>query len=172
MTIRIYAERLPSHWGTPGAPAYELGEDDDYRYVMMVMIFNYRLVMVPKDDPMMWEWGWCFSGPKELLAGLHVWNPDTQHEPLGWKKRPTELRSRVAPQAEEDPEYNRFRCIHGDYPEDGPCSKAHMCKVDMRRLEEERTMDGPRNSLSSAAWEAIFADPVYQALLGERSAGE
>ncbi|WP_371590868.1 hypothetical protein [Streptomyces sp. NBC_00470] len=101
-----------------------LAEDETYYYDAINMLFNWRLVMTPKATPEMWLYGWCYDGQLALTLALKTWDPETQNEPLGWKKRPTRV-VRVAPHPETDTGYNRFRCIHGHYPADGPCPDPH-----------------------------------------------
>ncbi|MFF7198258.1 hypothetical protein ACFZAM_31685 [Streptomyces sp. NPDC008079] len=132
MPLRVYDEPVPND-----RQGYTVGEDEHYWYDMIPMVFNHRLVMTPKDAPSGWDWGWCYNGPVELMLAVHMWDPETQSEPIGWKKRPTHV-VRVAPHAEEDPQHNRFRCIHGDYPEDGQCSKEQFCERGMRQMKKDR----------------------------------
>ena len=49
---------------------------------------------------------------------MAAWDPDTQDEPTGWHKRPT-TPARQAPRRDEQPDYNRPRCVHGCYLHDG-----------------------------------------------------
>lgn len=138
MSFRLYDEPVPNDRGGEFTPMFTAGEDDLYWYDFARYGFNHRLMLTPKAAPQGWDWAWCFRGPRELVAGLFVWNPETQNEPLGWHKRPTYLRSRVAPRAAEQPEYNRLRCIHGCYPEDGICGVDRFCAAAMQRLHDEQ----------------------------------
>lgn len=106
-----------------------IAEDDEYYYDAIPMLYNWRLVMTPKDNQLSWDYGWCFAGPIELRLAMLAWDPETQNEPLGWKKRPTGIRTRTAPRADEDPSTNRPRCVHGHYPDDGPCETDPFCGV-------------------------------------------
>lgn len=105
-----------------------IAEDDKYFYDAVPMVFNWRLVMTPKDNTWMWEFGWCYDTPTALATSMLLWTPETQNEPLGWKKRPTGD-VRTAPRADEDPEYNRPRCVHGHYLADGRCKTDPFCGV-------------------------------------------
>lgn len=96
-----------------------LAEDAEHYYDLVPMLFNHRLVMTPKADTRVWEYGWCYPSAAAALAAIRVWDPDTQNEPLGWHKRPTPS-ARTAPRAETAPDYNRPRCVHGHYT-DRPC---------------------------------------------------
>ncbi|MBT2384504.1 hypothetical protein [Streptomyces sp. ISL-11] len=104
-----------------------IAEDDDYFYDLIPMAFNHRLVMTPKKNTRVWDYGWCYDSALAAIACVHVWNPETQNEPLGWKKRPTGEVVRTAPRADADPQYNRPRCLHGNYPSDGPCRTDPYC---------------------------------------------
>lgn len=132
-SLRLYEQPVPN-----GRESFTIAEDDEHFYDLVPMLFNHRLVITPKESLYRWVWGWCFDGPVEAILAMRVWDPETQNEPVGWKKRPTSLTVRQAPRADEDPEHNRHRCIHGDYPDDGPCTKAQYCHLDMQRLEEEK----------------------------------
>lgn len=106
-----------------------LAEDDQHLYDAVPMLLNWRLLVTPKATPGMWTYGWCYDGRTPIAAALKVWDPQTQNEPLGWKKRPATMAIRVAPRmAEGDPHYNRPRCEHGGYPDDGPCATDPFCK--------------------------------------------
>lgn len=120
-SFRLYPAPVPIEEGVRCA------EDETYFYELWKMLFNWRLIVRPKKDPWSWDYGWCYDGQLEAAASLHVWNPEIQDEPIGWKKRATRDVIRRAPRRNEDPEYNRVRCVHGDYPEDGQCSKDKYC---------------------------------------------
>lgn len=115
-TLRLYDTPVPND-----REGFTIAEDADHWYDMIPMTFNHRLVLTPKTDPRFWDYGWCYNNPTEVLLAMKVWNPETQNEPLGWKKRPTYDLVRTAPRAEEEPEYNRPRCEHNHYIGDGPC---------------------------------------------------
>lgn len=139
--LLIYEEPKPND-----RESFTVAEDDEYFYDLLIYFYNHRLVMTPKTNTWGWDWGWCFAGAKELTAGLFVWNPMTQNEPLGWHKRPTGPKSRVAPLAEQEPQYNRLRCVHGQYPDDGPCVISQFCEVHERR--QDATWERPAEELS------------------------
>lgn len=107
---------------------FTVAEDGEYFYDVIKMLFNQRLVMTPKEYMLGWDYGWCYDDALTVLACLHVWDPQTQSEPLGWKKRATHV-VRTAPRAETDPEYNRPRCAHGHYRTSGPCKTDRFCGV-------------------------------------------
>jgi hypothetical protein len=119
-SFRVYDTPVPN-----GREGYTLAEDDTYLYELLPMSFNCRLVITPKDSPLTYEYGWCYSSAVGVRAAVQVWDPETQNEPLGWHKRA--LLPRVAPRAEEDPHHNRPRCAHGRYPADGPCGIDQFC---------------------------------------------
>lgn len=113
--MRIYDEPA-----TNDRECLTLAEDDEHYYDLIPMLFNYRLVMTPKDNTGIWDWGWCYPDALTAIAALHIWDPTTQNEPQFWRKRPTRA-ARRAPTADRDPHYNRPRCAHGHHPADGPC---------------------------------------------------
>lgn len=71
-------------WGT-----LTIGEWGGYRIQIMPMLFNDRLIMTPRDSTATYHHGWCYDkGGAAYLAAL-VWDPQTQGEPVGYKKRAT-----------------------------------------------------------------------------------
>ncbi|MFI1954825.1 hypothetical protein ACH437_23755 [Streptomyces xinghaiensis] len=106
---------LDEHW-----EGYELAADATHRYVWIWQGFNIRLLALPRDgDQWGYEHGWCYPRNPQLIAdSVAAWNPDVQDEPPGWHKRPTHP-PRRAPRRDEDPRYNRPRCAHGCYIEEG-----------------------------------------------------
>lgn len=59
------------------------------------MIFNDRITLTARDE---WDAnrgytaGWCYDkGPAAAIAGL-MWDPDTEREPAGYKKRACDAR--------------------------------------------------------------------------------
>ncbi|MEU2487104.1 hypothetical protein ABZ593_21155 [Streptomyces sp. NPDC012617] len=100
---------------------YELAADDTHRYVWIWQGFNIRLIALPTNETGLWGYdhGWCYPRDPQVVAdSVAAWDPDTQDEPMGWHKRPTDP-ARRAPRREEDPQYNRPRCVHGCYVEEG-----------------------------------------------------
>lgn len=103
------------HW-----QGLELAADDTHRYLTIEQGWNIRLIAVPADEHEAWryDYGWCYPrDPAAIAASVAAWDSDRQDEPLGWHKRPTEIRQ--APRRDEDPHYNRPRCAHGCYLDDG-----------------------------------------------------
>lgn len=99
----------------------ELARDDTHSYVWIWQGYNIRLIAVPHGPD--GEWGydlaWCFPrDPQVVRAAVAAWDGDTQDEPSGWHKRPTR-EIRQAPRREEAPHYNRPRCVHGCYVDEG-----------------------------------------------------
>jgi len=79
----------PDRWGWGGLLVTETATD---AVVLLSMIWNDRIVLLPLSNPLSWEYGWCYdkAGRAGLMAAL-VWDPDTEDEPLGFKKRVTAL---------------------------------------------------------------------------------
>lgn len=99
----------------------ELAADDTHRYVWLWQGYNIRLVAISKgeDGASAYDHGWCYPRDVEAVTqAMADWDPYTQDEPAGWHKRPT-YPARRAPRREEDPHYNRDRCLHGCYLDDG-----------------------------------------------------
>lgn len=107
---------LDTHW-----EAYEVTSDATHRFLWMWHGFNIRVIGVPKSESesMFYDWAWCYPREPWLVAErLRAWDPVTQDEPVGWHKRPTSV-IRKAPDRTLDPYYNRPRCVHGSYIEEG-----------------------------------------------------
>jgi hypothetical protein len=107
---------LDEHW-----EAYEVTSDATHRFLWMWHGYNIRVIGVPKDEEqaMGYDWAWCYPKDPELVVeALRWWIPELQDEPPGWHKRPTSY-VRQAPERVRDPYYNRPRCIHGRYIEEG-----------------------------------------------------
>ncbi|WP_406170234.1 hypothetical protein OIE52_39050 [Streptomyces canus] len=115
MTVTHHpAPLIDEHW-----QGEELAADDTHRYLWLWQGFNIRLVAVPHDDDLGYDHGWCYPrDPAIVRAAVAAWNPDTQDEPAGWHKRPTQP-ARQAPRRDEEPDYNQPRCVHGSYLHDG-----------------------------------------------------
>ncbi|MFD4315047.1 hypothetical protein [Streptomyces sp. NPDC058548] len=107
---------LDPHW-----EGMEIAADRTHRYVWIWQGFNIRLLALPKTEEgqIGYDHGWCYpKDPALVAASVAAWEPDTQDEPAGWHKRPT-WPVRQAPRRDEDPLYNRPRCVHGPYLADG-----------------------------------------------------
>lgn len=106
-------------WGSK-----ELASDGTYRYLIVPMGFNQRLIGVDQRD--MPIYGWCFKSYKHALAALVVWDQNTQDEPLFWHKRAGEPRR--APHRDHNSDYNGPRCVHGSYLHDRACDIDPLCR--------------------------------------------
>jgi hypothetical protein len=62
-------------------------ETDDWIVSVTPMIYNDRLLLTMRSQyPTGWTAGWCYNkGGAAILAAL-AWDPDTQHDPVGYKK--------------------------------------------------------------------------------------
>ena len=100
---------------------YELARDDHHAFVWIWQGFNIRLIAVPfgPDGDWGYDFAWCFPRDPQLVErAVADWDADTQDEPAGWHKRPTH-EIRRAPRRDDDPAYNRERCQHGCYLDEG-----------------------------------------------------
>lgn len=80
--IDFYDEVRIDKYGT-----VTLGVWGGYLVQVMPMLFNDRLVLTPERQPLFHDYGWCYDkGPAAVLAA-RVWDPQTQGEPVGFKKR-------------------------------------------------------------------------------------
>lgn len=113
----------------------ELGTDDTHRYLRLWHGYNIRLIAIAHGPEGRWsyDYAWCYPrDPQAVQASVAAWNSTTQDEPTGWHKRPTAT-SRRAPQRNRDPRYNRDRCVHGPYLDEGcrtiNCPEEHAYRV-------------------------------------------
>lgn len=110
--------------------AYEVARQSGYRYLWCWYGYNIRLLAMRTSPGASasdygYMWAWCYerdNGPEAVLEALAAWNPDTQDEPPGYKKRATSYRR--APHRDPDDPLNRDRCEHGGYMADDDCRTA------------------------------------------------
>lgn len=68
---------------------WRVRETDRYFVDVLKMMFgNLRIVLTPKDMPLTYERGWCYSGASfvEVVLRCHTFDPDRGQEPAGWVK--------------------------------------------------------------------------------------
>ncbi len=63
-----------------------LGSWGGWHIQIMPMIFNDRVVLVPENNPLMIDYGWCFPKGGAAAQAAYAWNPATQAEPAGYIK--------------------------------------------------------------------------------------
>jgi hypothetical protein len=68
---------------------FTIGETDEYFVEIVPMIFSDRLVMTPKEAPMVYDYGWCYDKGGAALFAAMAWDPDKEAEPPGYNKRAT-----------------------------------------------------------------------------------
>lgn len=98
--IRQYRSVLAKTTHTPAIALAEEMTCDDYGTLtigtwggylvqIMPMLFNDRLILTPQTATWGYDHGWCYpKGGAAFLAAL-VWDPATEAEPAGYKKRAT-----------------------------------------------------------------------------------
>lgn len=104
----------------------EVARHGGWRYLWLWYGFNIRLLAVHDGPATAENWGvpyaWCYErgeGPGAVCEALRAWDPDTQDEPPGYKKRAAD--ARLAPSRDPHDAYNRPRCEHGAYMDDDTC---------------------------------------------------
>lgn len=81
-TIDLFDPPIHDQYGT-----MTVGRWGGYLVQIMAMGFNNRVVITPEAFALVYDYGWCYDkGPAALLAVL-AWDPQTEGEPLGFKKR-------------------------------------------------------------------------------------
>jgi hypothetical protein len=58
---------------------------------ILVMLYNYRVVLTPVDRPMMIDRHWCYAGRTRAtllraVVAVHAWDGSPDTEPYGWNK--------------------------------------------------------------------------------------
>ena len=65
---------------------YRVGETETAFIEVVPMLFNDRVIVVPKSAPLTVDRHWCFQrGPAAILAAL-AWDGSDDTEPVGWIK--------------------------------------------------------------------------------------
>jgi hypothetical protein len=90
--LKLHAPGMTVHITLRESPVVDeygvvtFAEWDGWLIQTMPMIFNDRLVLTPKDNLGVYDFGWCFQkGAAAVLAAL-AWNPETEGEPVGFIK--------------------------------------------------------------------------------------
>ncbi len=70
---------------------FRVGETDTHYIDVMAQIVNWRLVEVPKADPLYVERHWCYEGRDVLgliaaVGAALMWLESDDAEPTGWRK--------------------------------------------------------------------------------------
>ena len=70
---------------------YRIKETETHYIDVVRMLYNWRVVRTPKNSPLTWDRGWCYSGTgwdTLMAAALAAWNWDggDDTEPPGWNK--------------------------------------------------------------------------------------
>lgn len=68
---------------------YTISETATHLVEVVPMIFNDRVVLTPKAFLDGYDHGWCFDKGGAAFAAAVVWDPATEAEPAGYKKRAT-----------------------------------------------------------------------------------
>lgn len=66
---------------------WTVAETPKYWVDILPMIFNHRVVLTPKDCPVVYDAGWCYSDFPSALQAVEDWDIDNQDEPAGAIKR-------------------------------------------------------------------------------------
>lgn len=62
-------------------------ESNDWIISVTPMIYNDRLLFSTRRDyPISWTAGWCYDKGGAAVLAATVWDPDTEREPVGYKK--------------------------------------------------------------------------------------
>lgn len=68
---------------------YTIKETETHLVEVVPMIFNDRVVLTSKNFLDGYDHGWCFDKGGAAFAAAVVWDPNTEAEPIGFKKRAT-----------------------------------------------------------------------------------
>ena len=71
----------------PERMCWSVGETETHFIEILPMILNHRVVLTPKAHPETYDAGWCYARLEDALGAVQNWDPETQPEPAGYKKR-------------------------------------------------------------------------------------
>lgn len=71
-------EKIDGGWRIKETPAHFIE--------VYSMLFNDRVVEVPKSNPMVVDRYWCYDKGGAAIHAALLWDPTTEAEPVGWKK--------------------------------------------------------------------------------------
>lgn len=80
--ITLLEEPEIDEWGT-----VTLGTWENYLVQIMPMIYNDRIVLTPAFNRLFVDFGWCYDKGGAAYLAAAVWDPATEGEPKGFKKR-------------------------------------------------------------------------------------
>lgn len=64
-----------------------VSETESWIVSVTPMIFNDRVLLTSKDEyPHTWTAGWCYDKGGAALLAAQAWDPETENEPVGFKK--------------------------------------------------------------------------------------
>jgi len=84
------------HWDDAMA-SWVVKESPEWIVSVTPMLYNDRLLFTTRQEyPHSWTAGWCYDkGGAAMLAAI-AWDPDTERDPVGFKKVAGDLRPPVA----------------------------------------------------------------------------
>lgn len=77
---------------TPITGGFEVKRTDEYIVVVMLMLFNWRLIVMIPDQTLVYEHGYCYFGTDDealtraILAG-QAWDDPLNTDPIGYDKK-------------------------------------------------------------------------------------
>jgi hypothetical protein len=79
-------EIIPDH-------GYRVKETETHYIDVVPMLFNHRLVTTRKDNPLLYDRGWCYQGAglegfTAAVTAALAWDGSDDTEPEGWIKNP------------------------------------------------------------------------------------
>jgi hypothetical protein len=90
--MRPYFENISGVALTTIHGGYQVRETDTHLIQVHAMLFNWRIVTIPKDAPWSIDRGWCYQGldsgafTRAVLAAM-AWDGSDDTEPPGYFKR-------------------------------------------------------------------------------------
>lgn len=86
-SARVPAMDLKTNFELNDRYCYTIKETETHLVEIQPMIFNDRVVLTPKTCLDIYECGWCFDKGGAAFYAAVAWDPDTEAEPVGYKKR-------------------------------------------------------------------------------------
>jgi hypothetical protein len=91
MTTEVELPLAPSEFG-----GWRVKETATHYVDLVPMIYNTRIVTIPKDNQTGYDRGWCYPRFDAAMLAAIAWDPEVSERPVGWiKEAHTGLRPNV-----------------------------------------------------------------------------
>lgn len=78
---------IPTPYYDPAIEATVVKVTDTWIVSWAPMLFNDRIYLTHRDQyPRLWTAAWCYDKGGSVVLAASAYDPDTQHEPVGYKR--------------------------------------------------------------------------------------